>query len=630
MMTVTAINGISFGNLLFLMAAGLTLIFGVLRVINMAHGSFYLLGAHIAISVAQGGGGIIAAALIGGLSAAVVGVAAERMILNRLQGNYLAQVLVTIGIYLIIGDVALLIWGGTPRVLTLPPEYNFGVSLGGLRYPVDRLLLIVVAPAIAIALWLAIEKTRVGASIRASVDDEEIAKTTGISVPRLRLIVFAFGSFLAGLSGALGSTFLGARPGLDLEVMLLALVIVIVGGPGSLVGSYVAAILIGVLDSFGKTFWPEASLFFLFAPMLLILLLRPQGLFGNIAPPTQPVISVQPVFVPVPAFVIDTFSWITSKRVVLMRVAAVAFVGLLIASPALLTSYWLGVLTLALIWAVFALGLNIMLGFGGMPSLGHALFFGAGAYIVAWSHFAGLSGLVGLAAASGAGIICALMLAAASFRTRQAQFLLVTLAFAQVVWGVVFKWRSVTNGDDGLIHAQSLPTFGSVPHVSGLYFSVAVAFIVACAVYITFAWSRFGLIVQAMRGNEPRLMSFGYDASVYRLGTYVLSGTISALAGGLFAVYSGFVGPELFGVNTSAKVLLMVIIGGTGSLFGPIWGAISLVGLEEVLSSLTERWHSALGLIYIAVAVFMFAGVRLRAFKSQSVLGSFGKRRLVQ
>ena len=249
-MTLYVVNGLAYGNLLFLMAAGFTLIFGVLRVINMAHGSLYLLGAHVAISVAQSGAGIWAGILAGSIVAAAIGSIAERFLLYRLQGDYLAQVLVTIGLFMIIGDLALLYWGGTPRVFTLPPELVYSIPVGALRYPADRLVLLLVGPLIAVALWYAIERTRFGATVRASVDDEEIAQAIGVSVPRLRLLVFATGSLLAGLSGALGATFVGAKPGLDLEVILLALVIVIIGGPGSLVGSYIAALLIGILDKF--------------------------------------------------------------------------------------------------------------------------------------------------------------------------------------------------------------------------------------------------------------------------------------------------------------------------------------------------------------------------------------------
>ena len=610
-MTLYVVNGLAYGNLLFLMAAGFTLIFGVLRVINMAHGSLYLLGAHVAISVAQSGAGIWAGILAGSIVAAAIGSIAERFLLYRLQGDYLAQVLVTIGLFMIIGDLALLYWGGTPRVFTLPPELVYSIPVGALRYPADRLVLLLVGPLIAVALWYAIERTRFGATVRASVDDEEIAQAIGVSVPRLRLLVFATGSLLAGLSGALGATFVGAKPGLDLEVILLALVIVIIGGPGSLVGSYIAALLIGILDSIGKSLFPEASLFLLFAPMLLILMLRPNGLFGR--PVTENAIKpdLRPIVIPMPQAAIGIASAAVDQLKRLPgSVWLILAASLMLALPFLMSEYTLGIVTLALIWAVFAIGLNIMLGYGGMPSLGHALFFGVGAYATAWSGLAGLNAHLGLLLSIVGAAITACILAGVSLRTRQAQLLLVTLALAQVVWGVVFKWRSVTGGDDDLIHPQQFGVFKSFGHAAGSYVNVTVIFAASAFVYWLFARSRLRLNITGIRSNEKRMMTLGYNTARITFVTYVVSGMFSGLAGGLYAIYSGFVAPDLFSVYTSAKVLLMVILGMPGMFAGPVIGAFALIGLEEILSGLTARWHSLLGCIYIMVAMLAFGGVR--------------------
>ena len=628
MLTLTLINGVAYGSLLFLMAAGFTLIFGVLRVINMAHGSLYLLGAHIAISTVQYGWGIVAGVLAGSLSAAALGALAEKTILHRLQGDYLAQVLVTFGIYLIIGDLALATWGGTPRILTLPPELNLSVNMGDtLRYPVDRLVLIVLAPVLAAILWLVIDRTRLGASIRAAVDDEEIAKSTGIVVPHLRIIVFGVGSLLAGFSGALGSSFVGAKPGLDMEVMLLALVIVVVGGSGSLIGSFIAALGTGLIDSVGKTFFPEASLFLLFAPMLVVLLVRPRGLFGRAGQgqPHRP--RPRPIVIPLPGLLVR-------MRASFGRHAGYVAVGLglvsltiLVAAPVLFSGYVVNILTLSLIWVLFASGLNVMLGYGGMPSLGHALFFGAGAYTVAWSHFAGLPGLAACGLAILAGLGAGVVLAITSLRSRQEQLLLVTLAFAQVIWGIVFKWRSVTNGDDGLTHAQSLPSIGGLGYSTAMYFAVLLIVGLGFVSYVLFVDLRVGLVVKAMRTNEARLEAFGYNSTAYRFTAYLVSGALSGLAGGLFAIYTGFVSPDLFGVVVSAKVLLMVTIGSAGTLLGPALGAFGIVGVEEILSGWTERWHSLLGLVYMLVAFVAFAGVRFGTRPIVTSLPSGSERR---
>ncbi len=626
MVTLYVVNGLAYGNLLFLMAAGFTLIFGVLRVINMAHGSLYLLGAHVAITVAQSGFGVWAAILAGALVAAVVGAAAERLLLYRLQGDYLAQVLVTIGVFMIVGDLALLIWGGTPRILALPPELSFSVPLGNLRYPADRLILLIIGPALALALWYMIERTRFGATVRASVDDEEIAQAIGVSVPKLRVLVFALGSLLAGLSGALGSTFLGAKPGLDLEVILLALVIVVIGGPGSLVGSYVAAMLIGVLDSVGKSLFPEASLFLLFAPMLLVLILRPNGLFGR--PNTGG--TIRPEYAPITLRVPDAFfdlceSLRNKSKNVPSGYWAALFACMLIALPLVASEYVLGIVSLVLIWSVFAIGLNIMLGFGGLPSLGHALFFGAGAYLTAWSGVMGWPGYMGLAMAALSGVVAAAVLAGVAMRTRQAQFLLVTLALAQVVWGVVFKWRSVTGGDDGLIHPQQFNLFKSFGHGVAIYANVLLVFAVSVLAYWIFANSRLCRRIMGIRDNEMRMKTLGYNTGATSFIAYVASGAFGGLAGGVYAIYAGFVAPDLFGVYTSAKVLLMVILGVAGSFAAPFVGAFALIGLEEVLSGLTARWHSVLGCTYILVAMFMFGGIRFGRMGGRIVRG--GKAR---
>ena len=610
MVTLYLVNGLAYGNLLFLMAAGFTLIFGVLRVINMAHGSLYLLGAHVAISTGQAGYGIFVAIAAGALSSAAIGAIVERVFLYRLQGDYLAQVLVTIGIFMIVGDLALLTWGGTPRLYSLPPELSFAVPIGNLQYPADRLALLLIAPVVAFVLWYLIERTRFGATVRASVDDEEIAKAIGVSVPKLRVIVFAIGSLLAGLSGALGATFIGAKPGLDLEVILLALVIVVIGGPGSLVGSYIAALSIGVLDSVGKSLFPEASLFLLFAPMLIVLILRPNGLFGRAGAGGAIRPEFTPIVLPVPGMLFELWG---SARRTSRQVPAAAWAALfacaLIGLPFVFSGYVLGIVGLMLIWSIFAIGLNIMLGFGGLPSLGQALFFGAGAYLVAWSGLAGWPPHAGLLLAIAGGAGAAIILAGVAMRTRHAQFLLVTLALAQVIWGVIFKWRSVTGGDDGFIHPQQFTWFKSLGHDAAVYVNTGIIFALAVLAYWIFARSRLCRRVTGIRDNEMRMKTLGYNNAAISFATFVIAGAFGGLAGGLYAVYAGFVAPDLFGVYTSAKVLLITILGSAGTFAAPFVGAFVLIGLEELLSGLTTRWLSVLGCTYILVAMFMFGGI---------------------
>ena len=275
-------NGVSYGALLFLLASGLSLIFGVMRVVNLAHGSYFMLGGYVGLSVVWRTGSYVLALAAGALVLAVVGMAMERLFLRRLPGQTLGQVLMTIGFALIFQDLALLIWGGDPYAIR-PPSMLAGVLTAGPgRFPIYRIFIIVVAVVVGAALWLALDRTRVGAMIRAAVDDPEMAQGIGIRVPRISLGVFGLGAALAAFGGVVGAGFLGVYPGLDFEILPYAFVVVIVGGLGSLPGAMVGSLLVGLLDNFGKALFPELSYFTLFAPMALILALRPTGLFGRV------------------------------------------------------------------------------------------------------------------------------------------------------------------------------------------------------------------------------------------------------------------------------------------------------------------------------------------------------------
>lgn len=612
MWSLTLINGVAYGSLLFLLGAGFSMIFGVLKVINLAHGSFYLFGGYVTLTVYTATGEFVPALIAGLVVGGAFGVACERGVLYALQGQYLPQVLVTMGLLLILSDVAQIIWGGAPVILTLPGSLQGVVGIGALTYPVYRMILIGVGAAIAIVLWWSMERTTTGAMIRAAVDDEETAQAVGISVPRLRLAVFGIGGLLAGLSGGLGMSFIGARPGLDLEVFLLALVIVVVGGIGNLLGAYFAAIFVGLIDSVGKVVLPEASLFLLFVPMALFLVFRPTGLSGrplNVVPPTERARGASELLAGL-GRLMASLATRADRIPAPLWVAAV--MAVLVMWPWLVSGYFAKLAALALIWSIFAMGLNVVLGYAGMPSLGHAAFFGAGAYAVALaSRHLPWDGWTLLVTA----VLCAIALAAVlgmiALRTRLVYFLLATVALAQVLWGIAFKWRSVTGGDDGLQNAQTIAWVeGLAPNVAGeLYYVALAGFVVATAVMLLVHRSRFRLVLTGLRENEARLEALGYDVWRYKLAAFVLSGAYGGLAGGLFAFYNGFVSPELLGVVTSAEVLLMVILGGAGTFVGPILGAFALVGLEEMLSGWTEHWQILEGVLFVLVVLVARRGL---------------------
>jgi branched-chain amino acid transport system permease protein len=278
---IQTFNGLSYGALLFLLASGLSLIFGVMRVVNLAHGSYFMLGGYVGLSVVWRTGSFATAVLAGAVAIGLIGIGMERLFLRRLPGQTLGQVLMTIGFALIFQDLALLIWGGDPYSIPVPRFLQGAVRAGALSFPAYRIFIIVVAVVVAALLWLALDRTRAGARIRAAVDDAEMAQGVGINVPMLSLSVFALGAGLAAAGGVIGGAFLGVYPGADFEVLPYAFVVVIVGGLGSLPGAMVGSLLVGLLDNFGKALFPELSYFTLFAPMALILALRPTGLFGR-------------------------------------------------------------------------------------------------------------------------------------------------------------------------------------------------------------------------------------------------------------------------------------------------------------------------------------------------------------
>jgi branched-chain amino acid transport system permease protein len=273
------LNGLSFGMLLFLLASGLTLMFGLMRIINLAQGAYYLLGAYIGIEIQRHHGNFFLSVLIAGTFTATIGIMMERFFLRRVSAQPLAQVLLTIGFTFSIADIALMIWGGGPLFIGSPAALVGGIRIGNVTFPFYRLFVIFVGTLIAAFLWWLQEKTRVGMMVRAAVDDEEIAIALGINVRSISVFVFALGAFLAGLAGVMGGPLIGVYPGAELEILLLAIVVIVVGGRGSLLGALVGSLFIGLIDNFGKVFFPEFALFTVFVPMAIVLYWKPSGLF---------------------------------------------------------------------------------------------------------------------------------------------------------------------------------------------------------------------------------------------------------------------------------------------------------------------------------------------------------------
>jgi branched-chain amino acid transport system permease protein len=278
---IQAFNGISYGALLFLVGSGLSLIFGVMRIVNLSHGAYFLWGAYIALSVIWTTGSWALSLPVAALAVALIGLLMERIFLRPIGFDPLRQVLLTVGFAYLFQQGALDIWGGNNMEINPPNVLTHSVVIGGLYFPLYRMFMIAMAFAIGITIWLVMEKTRMGAAVRATVDDAQMARGVGIDTNRISMFIFALGAFLAALGGVVGGAFLGVYPGLDFEILPLAFAVVIIGGMGSLGGAAIGAMLVGLADNFGKALFPELSYFTLYAPMVLILAVKPTGLFGR-------------------------------------------------------------------------------------------------------------------------------------------------------------------------------------------------------------------------------------------------------------------------------------------------------------------------------------------------------------
>lgn len=278
---IQTFNGISYGAIIFLIASGLTIIFGVMDIVNIAHAAFYLLGGYVSITVIRVTGNFYLGILCGTLVGIIIAIGMERFFLRVLGGKLLAQVLITAGFYFFFEDLCLAIWGGDPQWVKAPQYLTECLICGTLTFPIFRIFLIAVAVGVALGLWLFLEKTKFGAKLRASVDDREMAQGVGIKLSKIYASAFGLGGGLAAISGILGSAYLSVYPAFGFEILIYAFVAVIIGGLGSLRGAFVGAMLLGLIDNFGKALFPEISYFSLYAPMAVILAVRPTGLFGR-------------------------------------------------------------------------------------------------------------------------------------------------------------------------------------------------------------------------------------------------------------------------------------------------------------------------------------------------------------
>ncbi len=608
---VQFLNGLAGTSSLFMVACGLSLIFGVSRIVNFAHGSLYMFGLYFAYSLVMRHlpegtfsfwGGLLLAALLVGLLGAVI----ELLVLRRIyHAPELFQLLATFALVLILSDLALWFWGPEDLLGRQAPGLAGSVPILGRQFPTYNLLLILVGPTVLGLLWLLLNRTRWGTLIRAATQDRQMLEALGINQSWLFTGVFALGAFLAGLGGALQLPIEPANLNLDLLTIGDAFAVVVIGGMGSIPGAFVAAFIIaqvkalciglGTVHFAGIAIaFPQLTLVVEFLIMAVVLVFKPWGLFGaqtgaprNTGAPEAP---YQPAGT-------------------MLKVIGLAVLALLLCIPLAADTYpYLPVLMQDMMIAIlFAASLHFIMGPGGMHSFGHAAYYGVGAYAAALllqRYALPMSAAIALAPFIAA--IAAVIYGWFCVRLSGIYLAMLTLAFAQITWSVAYQWNDVTGGSNGLIGIWPSAWLEDPTHF--YYFTLAVV-LTGVLILRWLLFSPLGYALRASRDSLQRSDAIGIDGKRVQWIAFVIAGFFAGLAGALFVFSKGSISPEELYVSKSIDGLVMVLLGGIQSITGPLTGAAFYVVLHDYITGITEYWKGLFGVIILLLVLLFPQGL---------------------
>ena len=633
------LNGITLGMVYVLLAAGLSVIFGVMNVINFSHGELFALGAYLALSIVNPLGaetGFWIALVVAPLVVGVVGVAIERLTVRPLYGrNPLYHILLTFGLVLVINDLIRLIWGTQQQQLVVPEFLSQPITLASVRVSRYTLFIIVFSALLAGGVWLLLNRTKYGMIIRAGAQDREMVRNVGIDIDRYYTLVFGIGAALAAVAGIILGGFQSVNTGMGNSVIIPAFVVVVLGGLGSFRGAVFGGLLVGVVQTMMRAYngsvladlggftltVPDFEGLTVFLLMIGVLLVKPQGLFGTRGEESEG--SDGELIVGNTGGVLDE----STK----MKLGLVA-IGLLAIAPlaVLFTGqrYYMVVLNEILIISIFALSLDIVMGYTGLVPLGHTMFYGVGAYAAALVMLHFTSSVVVVLVASV--VICAALawvVGALSIRVSGVYFAMITLAFAELLYSAVFK-LDFTGGSDGLLNFEAVMGIGDIGAplseiellVLGYEIDQQIVFYYFALVLgvLSFLLARrimnapFGSVLQSIRESQERAEFIGYNVTKYKRRAFVLSGGVAGLAGGLLAVspLTFIISPDqVLHWTNSGEIIVITLLGGMGTLYGPMLGAGAFLGLEELLSGYTEQWRMIVGVVFILSVLFVPRGL---------------------
>ncbi len=607
------LGGLGNAAALFLVAAGLSLIFGVTRVVNFAHGSLYMLGAYFAyflIQALDGAVGFWVAIPLAAIGVGIVGLIIEMLVLRPVyRAPELFQLVATFGVILVIQDLALLVFGPEDLLGPRAPGLKGIIRLGdgGIVTEYD-VALIVIALVVLVLLGLLMQRTRIGVLVRAATQDREMVGALGVNQSWLFTGVFVLGSMLAGLGGALQLPKGGADLLMDFNILAAVFVVVVIGGMGSIKGAFVAAAIISVVNVFGIRYIPSSTLVLMYVVMAVILITRPYGLFGReerAGDHGQQGAPQQPMR---PAGTTGKLLW----GLLLVALACLPLLG---------DSYLLTLLIDVIVLSLFAASLHFILGTGGLVSFGHAAFFGGGVYAGALlvTYAQTPMELALLLAPLGAGLL-AVIIGWFCIRLTGVYFAMLTLAFAQLLWSVAFQWTEVMRGDDGLLNIWP-SAWAASPFV---YYYLALVLGGGGIILLRHVThSPLGYALRGTRDSELRAEATGINARRVRWVGFTFAGVMAGLAGALYVFAKGSAFPNELEIARSFDAIIMVFFGGVQTLSGPMVGASAFTLLEDSLSRF-EYWRLCLGLAIIAVVIVAPEGI---AGGIERLAGRLGLRR---
>jgi len=609
---VYILNGVAFSMILFIVATGLNISFGILGIVNFAHGVLFLLGAYFTYTIIKIGGNFWIALIIVPLIIALIGGIMEFFFIRHLYKRHHAyNMLLTFAMVLALYDLIRLFWGSEVKTVS-PPELFLGaVSIFGKDFPVVSIFIIIGGLLVGLGIWFGFQKTKFGKILRAVSLDPEIANALGFNVVLTYTFAFMLGALMAGLGGVLGSLKLSVAPGIDAEFLIYSFAIVVIGGVGSFRGTFIASLIVGEMHVLGAVFFPDFAMAFIFVLLVVFLSIYPRGLFGR---------EIEQIHIPIAPYTEDfklrripLFKRFSPISISITQTILVILLFSLI--PVLFSKYWLLLFAEILIFGLFALSFNIMFGFTGMLSFGQAAIFGVGAYTVSLLMIKlnlswGIAFLLSLAFST----FVAFLIGICIIHRTEIYFAMLTMSFGQLFYSTIYKWNDLTGGADGLtgipppkvsILNWTLAIKSPIDHYYFVLIIVGLSYIIIRKIIN----SPFGQVLTAIRENPQRTDFVGLNTRKYKLMTFTIAGIFSGLSGILYAPFAGSIDVLMAHWSKSAEPIFMTLIGGIGTLFGPFVGTLFYFSLQSFISAKTEYWMLFFGAILIIIVMDFPIGI---------------------